>query len=255
MKLSIIGAGNVATLLGQALVQSGVVIGEIFSRSLVNATALCSSIGGSPIDSVNKLNPNSDLYLIAVSDDAIVDVLGQVKFFDRLLVHTSGTVGIDVFEPFSFEKYGVFYPLQSMNKQLKIDFTEVPFCLEANNDKSLLFLHDIARSLSPKVYHISSAQRETLHLAAVFANNFTNYLYQIAFEITKDNDVPFEILLPLIQATAEKINNNVPADVQTGPAVRHDVKTINEHLIKLENYPQWKELYQVFTNLIEKSTK
>ncbi len=198
----------------------------------------------------NSREPNSlqdfDIAIIAVSDDAISEVSQHIK--SKLVVHTSGTASIGVLQNTTLK--GVFYPLQSFSKEKKIDFTKVPLCIEAEGDRDLEVLKSIAQFLGSTSYRISSEQRKYLHLAAVFANNFTNHMYQMAHDICEEHKVPFDILLPLIEETSQKIQSLSPLEAQTGPAKRKDRETIKNHLNLLND--SQRELYKIITESIQK---
>src|SRR5690606_37608456 len=161
-----------------------------------------------------------DITLISVTDNAIEQVSGAIPYNDSLVVHTSGTTALEVLN--DKNRKGVFYPLQTFSKNKEIDFKEVPLCLEAENEVYLNELKNLAKQLSDNVFEISSEQRKSLHVAAVFVSNFTNHLYSIGNEICNENNISFNILKPLIKETADKINYLSPKEAQTGPAVRFD---------------------------------
>lgn len=188
------------------------------------------------------------MYIIAVSDKAIADVSKQMPFQNRIVVHTSGAASLDVLD--TKNRKGVFYPLQTFSKNKEIDFSIIPLCLEAENTFDFRVLETVAKSISNAVFAINSDQRKALHVAAVFVNNFTNHLYHIGQEICEEHQVPFEILRPLIQETAEKINTLNPVDAQTGPAKRNDLVTIDAHLAYLTSENQ-KNIYKLITQSIQ----
>lgn len=255
INISIIGAGNVATHLGIALHKAGYKINEVYSRSIKNATELSDKIDAQSIDNVSKLSKSSDLYVIAINDDGIIPTLKQIEFKDKVFVHTSGSISMNVFEELNFKNYGIFYPLQTFSKDKSINISEVPFCLEANSDPTLQLISNIAGSISNSINYINSEQREVLHLAAVFACNFSNNMYQIAHGITTENNISFDILKPLILETASKITTITPQEAQTGPALRNDQNTLNKHIKKLENKPDLKEIYKLISNHINSTRK
>jgi len=252
-KITIIGSGNVATILSKVFVNKGFSINQVFSKSKINAEILIEKLAANQqikiTDNIAEIDDTSDIYIVCVKDDAIATVVNQILFKDKLIVHTSGSVDITVFN--GFNQFGVFYPLQTFSKDKDTDVANVPFCIEGNTNQTTQLLIDLASSISKKVYEINSEQRKTLHLAAVFACNFTNYMYSIAEEITTKNNINFEVLKPLIQETAKKIEVQSPKEAQTGPAKRKDQQTINKHLAMLENNPN-KELYKLITDLIQK---
>lgn len=251
--VSFIGAGNVATHLAKALYKNNFLIKQIFSKSFKNANSLAKKVNAQPIDLLTQLSPNAEIYIIAVPDDVIEKVLKQFPFKNKLVVHTSGSVGIELFTKNSFSNFGIFYPLQTFSKNKSIDFTKVPFCLEANTKTSLKSIEVVAKYLSDKMYHVNSEQRQLLHLAAVFACNFSNNMYQIAFDICNKNAIDFDILKPLIKETARKIEEHHPIDVQTGPAIRKDLKTIQKHLSLLDNQKNYQAIYRLITQNIQQN--
>lgn len=245
IKIVIIGSGNVAQHLIAAFEKSEAVeIIQVFSRKPNTKIA--------GIDTYRMvyefaLLKEADLYIIAVSDDAINEVSQQLPFINRLVVHTSGTAPITAID--TKNRKGVFYPLQTFTKNKPVAFETIPICLEAENSTDYRVLSTVAKSISNSVYAINSNQRKALHVAAVFVNNFTNHLFQIGEEICSKNQVPFEILKPLINETVAKISDLKPIDAQTGPAKRNDQTTINAHLDYLtdENH---KNIYKIITQSI-----
>ncbi|QDW21913.1 Rossmann-like and DUF2520 domain-containing protein [Flavobacterium sp. KBS0721] len=246
IRITVIGSGNVAQHLIKAFAKSELVeIVQVYARK---KEALSSLIEFDKITSDFEELQESDLYIIAVSDKAIADVSKQLPFQNRIVVHTSGAASLDVLD--AKNRKGVFYPLQTFSKNKEIDFSIVPLCLEAENTFDFRVLETVAKSISNAVFAINSDQRKALHVAAVFVNNFTNHLYHIGKEICGEHQVPFEILRPLIQETAEKINTLDPVDAQTGPAKRNDNNTIAAHLDYLTNENQ-KNIYKLITQSIQ----
>lgn len=245
-RITIIGSGNVAQHLIKAFTKSELVeIVQVYSRK---KETLSSLIEFDKITSDFEELQESDLYIIAVSDKAIADVSKQLPFQNRIVVHTSGAASLDVLD--AKNRKGVFYPLQTFSKNKEIDFSIIPLCLEAENTFDFRVLETVAKSVSNAVFAINSDQRKALHVAAVFVNNFTNHLYHIGQEICEEHQVPFEILRPLIQETAEKINTLNPVDAQTGPAKRNDSVTIDAHLAYLTSENQ-KNIYKLITQSIQ----
>jgi predicted short-subunit dehydrogenase-like oxidoreductase (DUF2520 family) len=246
IRITVIGSGNVAQHLIKAFAKSELVeIVQVYARK---KETLSSLIEFDKITSDFEELQESDLYIIAVSDKAIADVSKQLPFQNRIVVHTSGAASLDVLD--AKNRKGVFYPLQTFSKNKEIDFSIVPLCLEAENTFDFRVLETVAKSISNAVFAINSDQRKALHVAAVFVNNFTNHLYHIGKEICGEHQVPFEILRPLIQETAEKINTLDPVDAQTGPAKRNDTNTIAAHLDYLTNENQ-KNIYKLITQSIQ----
>jgi len=189
----------------------------------------------------------ADIYLVALKDDVIPVLAKKMNYKNALVVHTSGATTMDIFS--SFKRFGVFYPLQTFSKNKAVDFKNIPICIEANNEIDLKLLEQLALEISTKVYQISSEQRKILHVAAVFVSNFVNYLYTEGQEICTRNNIPFEILHPLILETAFKIIDLSPKEAQTGPAKRNDLEVINSHL-ELLNEEQ-KNIYKILTESIQ----
>lgn len=249
IKLCIIGSGNVGQHLISAFLQSqksgsAIELVQVYSR---RHSDLVSLMDLDKITSDFNQLVDADLYIISVSDDAISEVSNQLPFKNRLVVHTSGSVSIDDLN--LNNRKGVFYPLQTFSKNKPVDFSSIPICLESENASDYQVLEKVAKIISNKTYPINSHQRKSLHIAAVFVNNFTNHLYHLADDICSENQVPFEILKPLIKETAEKVMVLTPDEAQTGPAKRLDLKTINTHLDYLTDGNQ-KKIYELLTQSI-----
>ena len=250
IKITIIGSGNVAQHLIDAFAKSNAVeIIQVFSRTQKQFLPLLDS---NKITNDWNALAEADLYIIAVSDDAIPAVSSQLPFENRLVVHTSGSAPLTSLD--NKNRKGVFYPLQTFTKGKAVDFKTIPFCLETQLDNDYALLEKVARSISDSVFKIDSHQRKALHVAAVFVNNFTNYLYQLGNEICQENHVSFDILKPLILETAKKILTLSPEDAQTGPAKRSDISTIAAHESFLTNENQ-STIYKILTQSIQNHGK
>lgn len=244
--INIIGFGNVAQHLANALMKlPQYEIKQIAVRRLSNIDiALRNTYNFVTINELER----ADITLISVTDGAIEQVSNQIPYANELVVHTSGTTTMEILN--SKNRKGVFYPLQTFSKNKELNFKEVPLCLETENGADLESLKDLAQVLSNNVFEISSEQRKSLHVAAVFVSNFTNHMYTIGSEVCKANNIPFEILQPLIAETADKIKYLSPKDAQTGPAIRFDSKTIQKHEEFLTNN-NYKNLYKLITESIQ----
>lgn len=251
MNVVCIGSGNVATHMARALKKSGANLLQIWSKSADNAFVLANELNAEAISEFSEINRSADLYIIAVKDDAIAEVVEALKDIEGLIVHTSGATDIDVLSP--LKKAGVLYPLQTFSKNKQLDFANVPLCIEALDQSVLGSLRSIASGLTPMVYEVDSEKRRVLHLAAVFACNFVNHMYVLSDELVRHHGLDFEILKPLIMETAVKVQTASPIDVQTGPAVRHDEKTISRHLELLDNMPGLALIYQNLSKSIKKT--
>jgi len=247
LKISIIGAGNVSTHLAKNLYNVGHSILQIYSRNLPNAQQLSNKVKATGIDTLALLNKDADLILLCVSDSAIEEIVSQLQFQPKLIAHTAGSVSINELK--ILENYGVFYPLQTFSKESELNIKTVPFCIEANTPKNRNILLDVAKSLSDTVYELNSEQRLQCHLAAVFANNFSNHMLAIAENLLAKSEIPFEILKPLILETAYKIQKISPQLAQTGPASRNDSKTMQQHL-KLLSSQQLEKIYSFVSQSI-----
>jgi predicted short-subunit dehydrogenase-like oxidoreductase (DUF2520 family) len=252
MRISIIGSGNVATHMAAAFKNAGHRIIQIYSREMYNAALLAYHVGAEAIDNFNNINPETDIFIISVKDDAIVPIARELAEYKKLTVHTSGATDLEALLAF-IPDAGVFYPLQTLSKNKEADFLTVPLCIEGANEAITRNLEQLAQTVSNNVYRVNSAQRKILHLAAVFACNFPNYLYGIAQQLLAKNAIDFELLRPLILETAQKVQDHLPAEVQTGPAIRNDEHTMAAHLQMLAEEPSLKAIYQLLSQEIIKN--
>ncbi|HEX3384524.1 MAG TPA: Rossmann-like and DUF2520 domain-containing protein, partial [Mucilaginibacter sp.] len=221
MRITIIGSGNVATHMAAAFKNAGHSIVQTYSRDMQHAALLAYHVKAEPINKLDAINPNTDLFLIAVKDDAIGDIAQKLAKHGKLIVHTSGSTSLEELKQYTLNA-GVFYPLQTFSKTKELDFRTVPLCIEGATEEITKHLEELARTVSNNVYRVHSEQRRILHLAAVFACNFPNYLYYAAGELLREHNLDFNMLRPLILETAVKVQEHLPGDVQTGPAVRND---------------------------------
>ncbi|MCX7548582.1 DUF2520 domain-containing protein [Xanthomarina sp. F1114] len=246
ISVSIIGAGNVASHLYQVFSKTkSVSVNQWYNRDLSKISSYQNKVAIT--DKLSELK-EADIYIIAVSDDAISDLSKALPFENRLVAHTSGSVSI--YDLDKKNRRGVFYPLQTFSKEAKLDFTNVPICIETIGKKDYPLLKSLAQAIGSNYYKVNSDQRKALHLAAVFVNNFSNQLYRVAHEITESEGVEFDILKPLILETSKKVQNLSPYMAQTGPAKRNDKKTIKRHLKQLEN-EEHKAIYSLLTKSIK----
>jgi predicted short-subunit dehydrogenase-like oxidoreductase (DUF2520 family) len=242
MRITIIGSGNVATHLSAAFKNAGHRIVQVYSRNMHNAALLAYHVGAEAIDSPREITGDTDLFILAIKDDAIAEFVPHLSSFNKPIVHTSGAVELQQLLDFT-NNAGVFYPLQTFSKTKEVNFREVPLCIEGADETITEMLEGLARDISNNVYRVNSAQRKVLHLAAVFACNFTNHLYSVGEQLLAGSDMSFDMLRPLIAETADKIKEHHPADVQTGPAVRNDDLTMQAHLQMLKKQPDLQEIY------------
>lgn len=246
--VTLIGAGNVAHHLGRALYSAGVAITQVYSRNQQRSRNLAGLVSSEPISGFESLRP-SGLVILAVSDQAIPQVSALIAPYlppDSFVVHTSGATPSAVIAA-HFDRYGVFYPLQSLTIGKEVAFREVPLCIHAASESDLALLEELGRRISDSVHRIDDNQRLWLHMTAVVVNNFPNHLFRLAEQILADHNLSLDLLRPLILETARKVQDQSPADMQTGPARRGDQVTIDAHLQLLEDYPQLREVYETIT--------
>ncbi|MFC3559585.1 Rossmann-like and DUF2520 domain-containing protein [Pedobacter jamesrossensis] len=254
MNIVLLGSGNVATHLAIALKAIGENIVQVFSPNFDNAKQLADKVNSEAINQTSEIDSQADLYIISVKDDAIVEVAAGLSKVKGLVVHTSGTTDIKVISSL-VNKAGVFYPLQTFSKAKDLNFNNIPLCIEATDSEQLELLNELAHKLSKEVYKLDGEKRKVLHLAAVFACNFTNHLYAMANQLLIKNDLDFDIIRPLIAETANKVLVDLPENVQTGPAVRNDESTMNKHLSMLSDLPELQEIYQTLSTSIKLAHK
>ena len=246
LKIVIVGAGNVAWHLAKELQKQEQEIVQVYNRSVQPAISLARRLKCDFTTRINDLYTEADLYIISVNDSAITQVSASLLLKNKLVVHTSGAIEKDCIK---HERNGVLYPLQTFSKEKKLNFKTIPFCIEASKSEDYNTLMRLATLVSPIVYNINSHQRKVLHIAAVFACNFSNFMYMMADDILQKEKIPLEILQPLIKETASKIKKHKPKDIQTGPAVRKDKSTINTHLDYLEKGVHF-DIYKILTETI-----
>ncbi len=248
-----IGAGNLATNLAKALYWKGFRIVQIYSRTEESAQSLAQIVEAEYTTDLAAVTEDAQLYIVSLKDTALVELLPKLVAGKKnaLWVHTAGSIPMTVWEGYA-ERFGVFYPMQTFSKQREVDFRGIPIFVESNSEEDTQFLKDIASALSEKVYEATSDQRKSLHLAAVFTCNFTNHMYALATELLKKYQLPFEVMLPLIDETARKVHELEPRAAQTGPAIRYDENVIDGHLQMLANEPEMQELYRLISQSIHR---
>lgn len=251
MRIVFIGAGNLATNLAMALRKSGHEIVQVYSRTEESAKELAHQTVAEPVIQLSRIIGDADLYILSVKDDALEEVLQKLPLKDVFLVHTAGSVSMDILKEFTND-YGVIYPLQTFSRDRLVDFDDIPVCLEASTEENLKILETIASDLSKRFYFVDSVQRLYLHVAAVFACNFTNYMFASAENILRCHHFPFNILEPLIRETVDKAFVHSPSESQTGPAVRDDKQTMEKHLNLLSHSDKLQNLYSFVSDSIMK---
>ena len=249
-KIVLVGAGNMATQLALALSNKGCEILQVYSRTIDSARLLAGRIGECTLytNSIAEIVTDADLYIFSLSDSALPDVINQMQPNGALWVHTAGSMPMDVFAD-KCARYGVLYPMQTVNKDRVVDWSDVPIFVEASNEDDTQYLVQLSQRLSNNVSRSNSQQRQSLHLAAVFACNFSNHMYAIAERLLNEQGLDFEVMKYLIRETEHKAESISPVDGQTGPAVRNDVNVMDKHLALLGDSPEG-ELYRLISKNI-----
>lgn len=252
MKVVIIGSGNVATHLSLAMVSlEGIEICQVYSPTEAHAEILAERLNCDFVTDPTQIRRDADVYLFALKDQALEPVIRAVPANNGLWLHTSGSMPMQVFAGYT-ERYGVLYPLQTFSKSREISFRGIPLFIECHREEDKNCLEELARRLSGKVCELSSEKRRSLHLAAVFACNFTNHIYALAEEILAKEGLSRDYLFPLIDETATKVRELPAQEAQTGPAIRYDENIINKHLGMLADDPDVQTLYRLLSQSIHK---
>jgi len=249
-----IGAGNLATHLSLALREKDLSICQVCSRTEISAKNLAKKLDSGYTTDPGGITTDADIYFITLRDEVYNEVLPHVRFGDKLVVHCSGSLPLSAISKYA-KNTGVFYPLQTFSKERSVDFSEIPVFVEAGSKDNENLLLNLAGRISHIVRVLDSEKRLYIHIAAVFACNFVNYLYSVASDIVKSKEISFDLLKPLIRETAMKVHEMEPFRAQTGPAVRFDQNTILSHLKALEDYPEYRELYDILSQSIYKHHK
>ncbi len=249
--VSLVGSGNIAHWLVYALKKADVDIRQIYSRQLDHAKELATKADADAIDSLRDLLPDSDLYIFSVKDDSYETLLSQLPFRLPLAVHTAGSLSIRIFEPYA-DSYGILYPYQSLNKNMDFANVEVPLSVESNDKMVENELFAFAGRLSSTVQLMGEARRLVLHRAAIFGCNFTNAMYAIAYDILRENNIDWRMILPLLENTLDKVKTMNPHDAQTGPAKRGDQNIILMHQEALQD-ERLREIYRLMSDYIMRS--
>lgn len=256
MKISIIGTGNLAAHLSDACVASGVEVLQVWGRNPQKAAKVAAIAAADILSDFGQLDLSADLLLLAVSDDAIAEVAAalapHVRHIDGppIVAHLSGATPLAIFEGTGLQRYGVFWPLQSFRSGKQVDFRKVPVCINGSDEFSTNALRQLGETLSEQVHIVSEMQRQLLHLAAVFVNNFTNHLLTISKTLTDEAKVPFHLLKPLLLETVNRLQSADPHQLQTGPAIRGDLNTIERHMRLLASRPSLQQLYALLSQSI-----
>jgi len=248
----VIGAGNVATHLSRHLYAQGHRIECVWSRTPESAIALANTLGAKATSTVSEVPRKADFYLLAVPDGAVAGMAAEFADYQGIWLHTAGALSMDVFKGL-FPEYGVLYPLQTLSRAHPLPIGNIPFLVEGSSVEVSEKVHDLASSISERVEAADSASRLSIHLAAVFANNFSMHMVHIAHQILKEQNLSAAMLDPLLEETFQKIIRVGTGEAQTGPAVRDDQFTMKRHIELLKNHPEWEKLYTFISREIQRS--
>ncbi|MCH7401341.1 Rossmann-like and DUF2520 domain-containing protein [Belliella kenyensis] len=248
-KIAVLGTGNVATHLVPALEHAGHTVTEVYGRDLLSASKVCDKVYVAEAkDDLDFSESEAKLFILAVSDSAISEIADEIILPEgSILVHTSGTVPLSILGYSSASYTGILYPLQTFSKGREIDFDDVPFLVESEDQETLQHLKKVAKSLSDQVYVVKSKDRLALHVAAVFASNFTNHMLRLSEEIMGRQGLDFEMLKPLIIESISKSLEIGAKRAQTGPAIRGDYNTLDNHFQFLNYNEQVAEIYRLIS--------
>lgn len=247
-----VGAGNLATHITLEMKRIGLHIAQIYSRTKASAQLLGDQLGVPYTNDLNALC-EADIYLFALKDNALKEVLDRMPFRKGIRLHTSGSMPTTVFATYGAEPYGVIYPMQTFSKRKTVEWSEMPFFIEASDPETLQTIIGLVNRFGAQYHIADSEQRKLIHLAAVFACNFTNHMYAIAAEIAQQAGLPFEVLMPLIKESVRKIETLSPVEAQTGPAVRYDTNVIDKHIALLGSDSTYAALYRLISESIHKT--
>ena len=245
-----IGAGNTATILSKLMIKSGHRIVQVISRNRDHAQLLASSCMAKSGTLTDHVLMNADLYVIALSDAAIMGLKLQVSLKDKVICHTAGSVSIEVLKGLA-DSYGVLYPLQSLSKFNDL-LPRIPILVDGNDHVTRKFLVDFANTLSDDVSVAGDIERMKYHLSAVFVNNFANHIFALAEDFCKMEGIHFQKLFPLMKELLYKVEKFGALQSQTGPAIRNDILTIEEHMNVLSSHPQMAKVYELLSESIHK---
>ncbi|WP_024989581.1 Rossmann-like and DUF2520 domain-containing protein [Segatella albensis] len=256
MKIILIGAGNLATNLGYSLFVAGHKILQVYSRTMESAKMLASQVQAEPTNQIASVRKDADAYIFSVKDSVLADLISQISNLveDKVFIHTAGSMPMDIFKD-KAKHYGVLYPMQSFSKEKRVDFSSIPCFLESNDNESKAMIEELAGSISGRIFNMSTDDRKYLHLSAVFACNFVNHCYALSHEILKKHNIPFDVMLPLIDETAGKVHVMDPVDAQTGPAVRYDENVIHRQAQLLNDNIELRDIYEKMSKSIHHLSK
>ncbi len=252
--VTVIGAGNVGWHMAKAFYQTGINVLDVVSGTQLHAEELAKIVSAIPRNEIDSIEREPDLFLLCVKDDLLNEIIGKFSVTKAIVAHTSGSTGTVIFQN-RVRNYGVFYPLQTFTRGNEMTYHTIPFLVEGASVQTAQQLKGLADRISGIVYEADSEARRKMHIAAVFACNFSNHLAAIANDLLLETGLRFELLNPLMEETIQKLITMDPASAQTGPAVRNDNNTIEKHMITLEGRPEEQQLYGLLTESIKRYRK
>jgi predicted short-subunit dehydrogenase-like oxidoreductase (DUF2520 family) len=250
MKIAMIGSGNIATFFGMKLKKAGYTFTQVVSATLAHAQILAGKLECDYTDNITQLSQDADVYFFAVKDDVLLEFANNVKLADKLVIHTAGSIQLNELKSIS-SSISCIWSLYSIQKDNLPSSTQIPLIINYTDKSVQKIVLQLAHTISDKIYELDDHQKSITHLAAVFANNFSNHLFTLTHQILEKENIPFEIMLPIIHNTVEKLAHTLPAQNQSGPAIRHDEKTIHKHLQLLADNPQLSQIYELMTKSIQ----
>ena len=253
-KLVIVGSGNVGYHIGQRLHQAGYSIKQVFSLTPEHGKSLAEKVGSTFTNDVAKIIADADVYIVCVKDDAMESVYNALPIKNEIVLHTAGSVSKNVSNRTDLHQ-GVLYPLQSFNRNAEVTWENVPVFVDGDDENVIQAASELGNALTKNVKLANDEQRLKVHVAAVFANNFSNHCMAIGEKLMEESGFAFDVLKPLVDATFRRLQHANPSDVQTGPAKRGDENTVDKHMNALVEHPNWKELYRYLSDDIRNSNK
>lgn len=251
ISLILLGSGNVATHLGPSLFRAGFTIRQVYSPDLTHARLLAARVGAAAVNRAVDIDLTADVYIFMLKDDGVLPVATQLQLAGKLLINTSGNSSVDMLSQVSARR-AIIYPLQTFSKAVEMNLQKVSFFIESSVPEDLTILRMLAAAFSEKVYLADSALRQQIHLAGVFAANFSNHMYAIASRLLVENGMPFSVLAELMKQTTAKALSMNPEEAQTGPAIRYDQQVLDSQLVLLGAYPEWQHLYHLISQDIQR---
>lgn len=251
MQVVLIGAGNIATVIGKVIFQKGFSIPQVYSRNIEHAAALAQLLKAEAINDLKLLMPDADCYIIAVPDNAMASVLEQIHLKDQLVIHTAGSMPIHILQNLS-SRYGVLWPMKMIRKEMQT-LEPVQIFVDGNSEETIEDIKKLATELSSTVSAADDITRQKLHLMATITANFSNHLYHLSAAYCEKEGIDFSLIHPIIMETATRIQTNHPSKLQAGPAFRADYNTIQKHLSLLKGNEQLLKLYEVLSDSIHQT--